>query len=266
MTKHPVVIIGAGIGGLSTGLLLVNKNINVKIFEKSKQVGGRTSSILYKNHILDNGFHIMPFYKKSAIYQVMKDVNIESRLKLAIVGDIAFYDGSGFHKYPKGILDVLQMSLIPFRSRLSLLRILLPMAFTSMKKTEELDKTPLTQVTKRLDYHSKRFFDAVCMLAFADTTDHISLGEFARTIIRANPFKGGTSEFAYPDMGGYDRISQVMADYITEKKSDVTLGKSVKKISISDGKVTGVVLTDGTNVETNCVVISFPAYLSLIHI
>ena len=34
MTKHPVVIIGAGIGGVSTGLLLVNKNINVKIFEK----------------------------------------------------------------------------------------------------------------------------------------------------------------------------------------------------------------------------------------
>ena len=109
MSKHPVVIIGAGIGGLSTGLLLVNKNINVKIFEKSRQVGGRTSSILYKNHILDNGFHIMPFYKKSAIYQVMKDVNIESRLKLAIVGDIAFYDGSGFHKYPKGVLDILQM-------------------------------------------------------------------------------------------------------------------------------------------------------------
>ena len=27
------------------------------------------------------------------------------------------------------------------------------------------------------------------MLAFADTADHISLGEFARTIIRANPFK-----------------------------------------------------------------------------
>ena len=29
MTRHPVVIIGAGIGGLTTGLLLVNKNINV---------------------------------------------------------------------------------------------------------------------------------------------------------------------------------------------------------------------------------------------
>ena len=77
MNKHPVVIVGAGVGGLSTGLLLVNKNINVEVFEKTKQVGGRTSSISYKNHILDNGFHIMPFYKKSAIYQVMKEANIE---------------------------------------------------------------------------------------------------------------------------------------------------------------------------------------------
>ena len=260
MNDKSIVIIGAGIGGLSTGVLLVNKKIKVEIFEKSKKVGGRTSSVTFRNHILDNGFHIMPFYKKSAIYEVMKDARIESRLKLAIVSDIAFYDGSGFHKYPKGILDILQMSLIPFKSRLSLLKILLPMAFTSMEKTEELDKTPLTEVTRKLDYHSKRFFDAVCMLAFADTPDHISLGEFARTIIRANPFKGGTSEFAYPDMGGYDRISQVMADYITEQKSNISLGKSVKKILISGGKVTGVILMDGTTVETDCVIISFPAY------
>ena len=260
MNKHPVVIIGAGVGGLSTGLLLVNKNINVAVYEKTKQVGGRTSSISYKNHILDNGFHIMPFYKKSAIYQIMKESNIESRLELAIVSNIAFYDGTGFHKYPKGILDILRMSLIPFKSRLSLLKILLPMAFTDVEKTEELDTISLTEVTKKLDTHSKRFFDAVCMLAFADTTDHISLGEFARTIIRANPFKGGTSEFAYPDMGGYDKISQIMADYIVEKKSEIHLGRSVEKILISDGVVKGITLTDGTKVETNCVVISYPAY------
>ena len=260
MKSKPVVIIGAGIGGLTTGTLLAKKGVSVEIFEKSKQVGGRTAAVTYRNHILDNGFHIMPFYKKSAIYEVMKEANIESRLKLAIVSDIAFYDGSGFHKYPKGITDILQMSLIPFKSRLSLLKILLPMAFTSMDKTEELDKIPLTEVTKKLDHHSKRFFDAVCMLAFADTPDHISLGEFARTIIRANPFKGGTSEFAYPDMGGYDRISQVMADYIRETKSVIHLGKSIKKISISDGRVNGVILNDETFMETDCVIVSYPAY------
>ena len=258
-STKPVIIIGAGVGGLSIATLLVNDGHNVSVHEKSERVGGRTASMEFKNHILDNGFHIMPFYKKSAIYEILKDVKIESRLKLAIVDKIAFYD-NGFHTYPKGILDILKMSLIPFKSRISLLKILLPMAFTSMEKAEKLDSVPLTQVTSKLDFHSKQFFDAVCMLAFADTPEHISLGEFARTIIRANPFKGGTSEFAYPDMGGYDRISEVMANYVKEKNSQVNLGSSIKKVIVKDHNVTGVELSDGKIVESDCVIISYPAY------
>ena len=257
--EKPILIIGAGVGGLSIGTLLVNAGHKVSIYEKAERLGGRTASIKFKNHILDNGFHIMPFYKKSAIYDVLKSANIVSKLKLAIVDKIAFYDGN-FHTYPKGIIDILRMSLIPLKSRFSLLKILLPMAFTSMEKAEQMDQTPLTEVTKKLDSHSRTFFDAVCMLAFADTTDHISLGEFARTIIRANPFKGGTSEFAYPDMGGYDRISEVMGNYIQENNSSVNLGVTVKKILVEDAKVTGSLLSDGNTIESDCVIISYPAY------
>ena len=257
--EKPILIIGAGVGGLSIGTLLVNAGHKVSIYEKAERLGGRTASIKFKNHILDNGFHIMPFYKKSAIYDVLKSANIVSKLKLAIVDKIAFYDGN-FHTYPKGIIDILRMSLIPLKSRFSLLKILLPMAFTSMEKAEQMDQTPLTEVTKKLDSHSRTFFDAVCILAFADTTDHISLGEFARTIIRANPFKGGTSEFAYPDMGGYDRISEVMGNYIQENSSYVNLGVTVKKILVEDAKVTGVLLSDGNTIESDCVIISYPAY------
>ena len=257
--EKPILIIGAGVGCLSIGTLLVKDGHKISIYEKAERLGGRTASIKFKNHILDNGFHIMPFYKKSAIYDILKSANIVSKLKLAIVDKIAFYDGN-FHTYPKGIIDILRMSLIPLKSRFSLLKILLPMAFTSMEKAEQMDQTSLTEVTKKLDSHSRTFFDAVCMLAFADTTDHISLGEFARTIIRANPFKGGTSEFAYPDMGGYDRISEVMGNYIQENNSSVNLGVTVKKILVEDAKVTGVLLSDGNTIESDCVIISYPAY------
>ena len=257
--EKSTIIIGAGVGGLSVATLLVNAGHKVSIYEKAEKVGGRTASIKFKNHILDNGFHIMPFYKKSAIYDIFKSANIIPKLKLAIVDKIAFFDGD-FHTYPKGIIDILRMSLIPLKSRFSLLKILLPIAFTSMEKTEQLDQTPLTKVTKKLDNHSRTFFDAICMLAFADTTDHISLGEFARTIIRANPFKGGTSEFAYPDMGGYDRISEVMGNYIQENNSFLNLGVSIKKVLVKDSKVVGVLLADGSAIESDCVIISYPAY------
>jgi protoporphyrinogen oxidase len=258
-----IYIIGAGIGGLTTGAMLANEGNSVRILEKSSQLGGRTASMKFKNHILDNGFHIMPFYKKSAIFTILKSLGIESRLKLAKVDNIAFHSNTGFHKYPKGMGDLLRLSLIPLTSRFKLLKILLPMAFTSIEKTEEWDGLSLTEITEKLDPKTKAFFEAVCMLAFADTADHISLGEFARTIIRANPFKGGTSEFAYPDEGGYDSISKVLAQFIKEKNGMIELNSSVKKIVINDSKVAGIITSDDNFIPTTCVVVSYPAYMAI---
>jgi protoporphyrinogen oxidase len=282
------VVIGAGIGGLSVAALLVKSGISVTIFEKSAKVGGRTSSMMFRNHILDNGFHIMPFYKKSAIYTVLKKVGIESGLKLSKVKNIEFYsndnnsDGSSsnnFYKYPKGLRDIIfGLSIIPFRSRIKLLKILLPLAFTSIKKTERLDTISLTYAIKYLDKNTKSFFDAICMLAFADVPEHVSLGEFARTIIRANPFRGGTSEFGYPQDGGYDTIAKILAQYIqyTEQNNNnydnyttiyarnkILLNSAVKKVIVENGTVKGVMTSDEQFIESNCVIVSYPAYAAI---
>jgi phytoene dehydrogenase-like protein len=265
--SKPIIVIGAGVGGLTTAALLSEKGHRVLVLEKSSKLGGRTASTKFQNHILDNGFHIMPFYKKSAIFSILKKLKIESKLKLAKVDDIAFHSENKFHVYPKGMLDLLKLSLLPFKSRIKLLRLLLPLAFTSIEKTEFWDDVSLTEITHNLDSDTNAFFEAVCMLAFADTADHISLGEFARTIIRANPFKGGTSEFAYPDNGGYDSISHVLHDYIHSKNGDVKTRQSIKKIIIEKSKVTGVIVRDSVGndelIPTNCVVISYPAYHAL---
>ncbi|MDH3312286.1 MAG: FAD-dependent oxidoreductase [Nitrosopumilus sp.] len=257
------VIIGAGVGGLTTGALLSKQGHSVRILEKSSKLGGRTASMKYRNHILDNGFHIMPFYKKSAIFSILKEIGIESRLKLVKVDEIAFHSESRFHKYPKGMGDLLRLSLIPFKSRIRLLKLLLPMAFSSIEQTEQWDDKSLTEITKNLDPDTNAFFEAVCILAFADTAEHISLGEFARTIIRANPFKGGTSEFAYPDDGGYDSISRVLADYIVENNGTIETNHSVKKIVIENSRVVGIIENDGTFFKSDCVVVSYPAYIAL---
>lgn len=256
-------IIGAGVGGLTIASLLAKNGHQVEIFEKMSKIGGRTASTVFKNHILDNGFHIMPFYKKSAIFEILKKLKIDSELKLAKVDNITFYSDAGFHKYPKGIADLLQLSLIPFLSRVRLLKILIPMAFASMEKTEKWDDLPLTEITKKLDTNTNAFFEAVCMLAFADTADHISLGEFARTMIRANPFKGGTSEFAYPSDGGYDAISHVLQEYIQRNHGQVHLNSQIKKIVVKDSKVKGIITNDKVFHPSKCVVISLPAYQAI---
>ena len=78
MIPSKVLIIGAGVSGLSTAALLANENISSIIYEKSSSVGGRTSTTIHNGHILDNGFDIMPFYKKSE-----KIVLFEKKLKIS---------------------------------------------------------------------------------------------------------------------------------------------------------------------------------------
>jgi protoporphyrinogen oxidase len=266
--KNYVVIVGAGISGLSIGSLLSHDGINVTIYEKMNKVGGRTASSVFKNHILDNGFHIMPFYQKSFIFEILKRLKIESRIKITKVADIAFYSDNDdlFHKYPKGLLDLLLLSMLDFKNRLNILKVLLPLSFYSIEKSEQMDKYPLTYLTKRLGPKANSFFDAICMLAFADIAEHVSLGEFIRTMARANPFRGGTSEFGYPEEGGYDQISKLLANYIASKEgSNIVLNCPVKKIVIENGKVKGVVTDDdkGKMVETDICIVSLPVYTAI---
>ncbi len=257
-----VLIVGAGVSGLATASLLAKSGISVQIFEKAGKVGGRTASARYKGHILDNGFHIMPFYKTSALYKILKNLQILDRLSLAEVDRISFYRDK-FHRYPRGIGDILRMSLVSPRSRIALLRTLLPIAFSTYKKAEKLDSRPLTEITNKLGGEAKSFFDAVCMLAFADAADRVSLGEFVRTMMRANPFRGGTSTFAYPGVGGYDAISKAMASYVAERGGMVRLSTPVRRIVIKDGYVKGLLTAAGDFYPGRCVVVSHPAYLSI---
>ena len=271
-----VIVIGAGISGLCTAALLAKDGIKVQVYEKSRRLGGRTASMQFKGHTLDNGFHIMPFYKTSAVYKVLQSLRLVSSLDLVKVDKISFYR-DGFYMYPRGILDILCMSLVPFQSRIKLLGILAPMAFSSMQRTERADSVPLSHIVHSLDTQTRSFFDAVCMLAFADVPERVSLGEFMRTIIRANPFRGGTSEFAYPASGGYDKIAYILASYIkrhyitnsdgsdnhnnnNNNNKNIHTSTAVSKIIVEDGRACGVILEDGSRVIGNSVVISCPAY------
>ena len=44
-THNPILIIGAGVGGLSIGTLLVKDGFRIRVFEKSGKLGGRTASM-----------------------------------------------------------------------------------------------------------------------------------------------------------------------------------------------------------------------------
>ena len=51
--NEKVIIVGAGIGGLSTALRLLSNGYDVEIYEKNKTIGGRVNIIETENYRFD---------------------------------------------------------------------------------------------------------------------------------------------------------------------------------------------------------------------
>jgi phytoene dehydrogenase-like protein len=93
MTKHDVIIVGAGLSGLSAAIHLHRQGRKVLILEASDRAGGRVKTDVVDGFILDRGFQVLltayPEAKKLLNY---KDLQLRNMLPGATV----LYDGGSF--------------------------------------------------------------------------------------------------------------------------------------------------------------------------
>ena len=90
MSSPEVVIVGAGIAGLTAGKILSQKGKEVLLIEKSDQVGGRVRTDHHEGFLLDHGFQVL----LTAYPELTDHVNIESLdLKKFDSGAVIFKNG-----------------------------------------------------------------------------------------------------------------------------------------------------------------------------
>ncbi len=75
--KKSVLIIGSGIGGLSTALRLLSKGYDVKVYEKEKTIGGRTNQIVHHPFTFDLTASIL--MNREIYEEVFSDANLDYR-------------------------------------------------------------------------------------------------------------------------------------------------------------------------------------------
>ncbi len=59
MAKHDVIIVGAGIAGLTAAIHLQQEGVDVQILEASDRVGGRMKTDKLEGYLLDHGFQVL---------------------------------------------------------------------------------------------------------------------------------------------------------------------------------------------------------------
>jgi protoporphyrinogen oxidase len=258
--KKKVCIIGAGIGGLTAGALLLKNGYSVDIFEKEPTVGGRALSLEMSSQTLESYKQTLAKFNTSIVF---------SEPSLEEIFQNKMFEGYtldlGFHMIGSGIVNKLRTIMMEYfenitiyQSRLyeqknahfghfvttadkiSMLPNILRLLLSGEKTMKDLDTVSMTETIKKYGKGKMKTVLEVNprLISTINNLDLISTGEVFRT--QKDMRLGGVN---YPK-NGLLKISQTIADYIEKNGGKIHLNSPVSKIIINNKKAEGVVVAD----------------------
>jgi protoporphyrinogen/coproporphyrinogen III oxidase len=102
MANKRVVVVGAGIAGLSAALRLRQAGVEVTVFESSDRVGGRTSSETQDGYLYERGTQFFTTTYRNAL-ALIKEMGLQSDLRTTSPWITVFKDARP-HRMPSGLL------------------------------------------------------------------------------------------------------------------------------------------------------------------
>lgn len=239
-------IIGAGIGGLSTALLLLKKGWKVEIYEKEALVGGRALScslheyeemvkkfelkIISANGIegikdkykIDLGFHLIGGGKKGGCIKILRNFG----LNLNFIGSRLGFIGKKI-EYP----------IMKAKDKVAILPRIMQLLFTRNSKIEEMKKISMEEMIKKYGKGKLKLILELFprLITTVNDLSKISAGE---TFFAQRELLGG-HPVVYP-YGGLGEISKKMAAYIEKNGGKIYLNNAIEKIIIEDGIAKGI--------------------------
>jgi len=255
--KSEICIIGAGIGGLTAGALLIKHGYKVTIFEKESLIGGRALSFddlslftIEKYKELLSKFHMhVPFSEPDL--KTIFDKNMLKGYKLDL----------GYHAIGGGVLSNINNVLselgtpieifesntgfikeggydFPVVSRVDKIKILpniLRLLFASEKTMKRLDNVSMTKTIQKYGKGKMKLILEIFSrsITTVNNLDRISTGEMFRS--QRNLYKG-SKPVGYPK-NGLNSIHQKLAKYITQNGGEIHLEMPVNEIIIHENNI-----------------------------
>ncbi|MFN3550912.1 MAG: phytoene desaturase family protein [Endomicrobiia bacterium] len=275
MKNKKIVIIGAGPGGLTAGMILSYRGFDVTIFEKEKNVGGRNSPIYLGQYIFDTGptFLMLKFILDEMFEEVsIKSENILQFKKLEPMYRIIFNDKKVFvysdHQkmlqeivkhFPgneKGLDKFLKREEVRFRRLFPCLQIPY-LSYWKVFNKNFLFAIPYFSFGKNLfDNLGKYFFDEQLKLTFTFQAKYLGMSPWecpaAFTMIPFIEHAYGI----YHTIGGLFKISEAMSKVIKGNNGKIFTNTRIKQLLLEGKSVKGVILENGEKIFADEVIIN----------
>jgi phytoene desaturase len=275
MSEKKVIIVGAGPGGLSAGMILAQKGFDVRIYEKKSIVGGRNGFIQAGEYKFDIGptFFLMKDVLERLFQLCKRNLNdyiqmqeLDPMYRL-VFNDRTFIPTTNKEKMIEEIEKVFPGSSGGYLKYLDREKKkydkLIPCLEVPYGNITDYLSTRLLKALPYLDGHlslfdvlGKYFNDDVLKICFTFQAKYIGMSPWEApglfSILSFIEHGGGVFHIH----GGLNELSKAIAKVVVECNGLIHLSRGVKKLIIEDSTCKGVILEDGTEEKADYVIVN----------
>jgi len=251
---HDVIIIGGGFAGLSAAALLSRRGQRVLLVEQASLLGGRAAYFEEDGFVWQYGQHSHRLARDGIAAQLFERLGEPLDFIDTRGADAYLYIDGRLHPRPEGPLDFLRTRLLPWRSRLTLLRLLAKML---RARPDEWYNRSLLDFYRTWfsDGHVERLLSFLGFTIMAPDPTLASAGEVIEFMQRAAKAKVKQGE----PRGGSKQVIDTLTRVAAEHDCALHLSERVDRIVIKDKRAVGVE-TNGGRYEARHIVFAAPVF------
>lgn len=254
-SRYDVIIVGAGFGGSSCAGLLAKRGLKVLLLEKNARAGGKAMTLSHKGFTSTAWVVISAPTEGTLLEVVLKELGMEDRVELVAPGvNGSTYKTSagkwvlGPQPTPGEVMDPDKMfdwlEVKEQAARDEALRIMTELTLMSPQDINALNDITFADWLGRYNVPESLLaflLGPVSDGCFMVPYDALSAAEAVRTLQDIFLRSGGV--FC---KGGFGKLAGTYAEAVKENGGKVIMRARVEKITVTQGKVTGVVTDKGT--------------------
>lgn len=245
-TRTDVIVIGGGMAGLATACYLVRAGVDVTLYEKSSNLGGRAATQNYDGYCFNRGIHAL--YCGGALEHVLQELGIPYSGHSP--RDVFVLNQGKLHPFPSSLSTLLRTSFLDVGDKLEAARLF---ATLPRLKPQELARM---SVQKWLDHSIKRlrvrqFMDTyACTVVYSAALDLVSAEVLVTKLqlLLKHPI-------LYID-GGWQSLVDGLRAEAEQAGAQIVSGTRVEAVMFQNGRAQGVRLRDGCIVNASAIVIA----------
>ena len=274
--KYDVIIIGSGMGSLTTAALLSKEGMKVLVLERHYVAGGFTHVFKRKGYEWDVGIHyIGEVQNKNSPIRKMFDYVSDKKLEWEDMGEV--YDriiiGEKTYDFVKGIDNFKKKLISYFPQESDAIEKYIQLVFDCNKSMKKfyIDKALPSYISllfgfffrkKYLKYSSKTTYEVISSITkneelikvltaqYGDYGLPPKLSSFAmHASVAKHYFKGGS----FP-IGGSSQIIKTIDPVIEKSGGKILVRAGVKKIIVKNNVAIGVMLEDGKEIFSKLII------------